>query len=198
MNSYPVPRGPANPLGNAFIMRMEPLPDEARAQRDVSLAQGRRWLVINPKEHNALGGPTGYALVPGENAIAYASPDNLSRQRGGFIDHHFWATRYAPNELYAAGDYPNQSQGGEGIPSWVKDNQSLVNEDVVVWYTLGVTHVPRPEEWPVMPSAHAGFKLLPVGFFSRNPALDVPKVPVPAAESRGGAWVEGAPVHGAL
>ena len=38
-----------------------------------------------------------------------------------------------------------------------------------------VTHVPRPEEWPVMPASHHGFRLLPAGFFAANPALDVPR-----------------------
>jgi primary-amine oxidase len=175
MNSLPIPKGEANPVGNAFTMRMDPLTDESSAQRDLSLAQARRWLILNPEQRNALGQPTGYALVPGENAVPYASADNLSRLRAGFIDHPFWATRYAPQELYAAGVYPNQSEGGDGLPTWVRDNQSLVNEDVVVWYTLGVTHTPRPEEWPVMATAHAGFKLLPVGFFAKNPALDVPR-----------------------
>jgi primary-amine oxidase len=40
---------------------------------------------------------------------------------------------------------------------------------------MGVTHIPRPEEWPVMVCHKAGFKLMPSGFFVRNPALDVPK-----------------------
>ena len=44
----------------------------------------------------------------------------------------------------------------------------------MVWHTFGVTHVPRPEDWPVMPVEYAGFHLVPVGFFDRNPALDVP------------------------
>ena len=39
---------------------------------------------------------------------------------------------------------------------------------------FGVTHLPRREEWPVMPVARAGFKLVPCGFFDRNPALDLP------------------------
>ncbi len=54
-------------------------------------------------------------------------------------------------------------------------NEKIEGEDVVLWYTLGVTHIPRPEEWAVMPVTHVGFKLIPGGFFSRNPALDVPK-----------------------
>jgi primary-amine oxidase len=97
------------------------------------------------------------------------------RQRAGFINHHFWVTRYNAAEMNAAGAYPNQSSGGEGLPRWVGNNESLVNQDVVAWYTMGVTHIPRSEEWPVMPVTHVGFKLIPGGFFSKNPALDVPR-----------------------
>jgi primary-amine oxidase len=45
----------------------------------------------------------------------------------------------------------------------------------VIWYTLGVTHIPRPEEWPIMTVHPAGFRLVPDGFFDHNPAADVPK-----------------------
>ena len=44
----------------------------------------------------------------------------------------------------------------------------------MLWHTFGVTHVPRPEDWPVMPVEYCGFLLAPVGFFERNPALDLP------------------------
>jgi primary-amine oxidase len=97
------------------------------------------------------------------------------RRRAGFINNHFWATRYNADELSAAGSYPNQSTGGDGLPKWVSNNESLVNQDIVVWYTMGVTHIPRPEEWPIMSVTHVGFKMVPGGFFARNPALDVPK-----------------------
>ena len=43
----------------------------------------------------------------------------------------------------------------------------------MLWYTFGVTHFVRPEDWPVMPVEYTGFVLMPVGFFDRNPALDV-------------------------
>ena len=39
---------------------------------------------------------------------------------------------------------------------------------------FGTNHLPRTEDWPVMPVERAGFHLKPVGFFDRNPALDVP------------------------
>jgi primary-amine oxidase len=97
------------------------------------------------------------------------------RKRAGFLNAHLWATPYKQDERFAAGDYINQSSGGEGLPKWTAANRSIDNQDLVLWYTLGVTHIPRPEEWPVMTCHRAGFKLMPAGFFARNPALDVPK-----------------------
>ena len=44
-----------------------------------------------------------------------------------------------------------------------------------MWHTFGATHIPRLEDWPVMPVEHVGFALRPVGFFDRNPTLDVPR-----------------------
>jgi primary-amine oxidase len=54
---------------------------------------------------------------------------------------------------------------------------------VVLWYTVGVTHIPRAEDWPIMPVHRTGFKLVPVGFFSKNPALDVPETAKPEVRS---------------
>jgi primary-amine oxidase len=139
------------------------------------MQSARTWLVLNSSQHNSLGQPTSYIIVPGPNALPYISPAAPARQRAGFINNHFWATRYSETEIYAAGDYPNQSRGGDGLTRWVRNNETLVNQDVVAWYTMGITHIPRPEEWPVMPVTHVGFKMIPGSFFDRNPALDVPR-----------------------
>jgi primary-amine oxidase len=175
INVTAVPAGPDNPDLNAFVMEDTPLRTEGEAQRDLNLATARRWLIVNPDARNALGQPAGYLLAPGDNSVPYLQPDSAIRQRAGFVDHHFWATRYDPAELYAAGMYPNQAGPGGGLPTWTKANRSLDRQDIVAWYTFGITHVPRPEEWPVMSATTAGFKLLPVSFFSKNPSLDVPK-----------------------
>ncbi len=72
------------------------------------------------------------------------------------------------------GDYPNQGSGGDGLTKWTSQNRPLVDTDVVFWYTFGHTHVPRPEDYPVMPTAYLGFLLKPQGFFDQNPSNDVP------------------------
>ncbi|MBA3322507.1 MAG: nickel transporter, partial [Pyrinomonadaceae bacterium] len=135
----------------------------------------RVWSVMNPAAKNSLGHNTSFILVPGANSLPYIAPDALVRKRAGFINHHLWATKYNALEMNSAGVYPNQSKGGDGLPRFVANDEVIENQDVVLWYTLGVTHIPRPEEWAVMPVTHVGFKLIPGGFFSRNPALDVPK-----------------------
>jgi primary-amine oxidase len=174
MNSAPAPAGPQNPYGGGFLMTETPLLREADAQRNLNLESGRRWIVTNPDAKNALGHPTGFALLPGENAVPFALPDSWVRKRAGFLNAHIWATPYADSERYAAGDYPNQSRGGDGLPKWTAANRSIDNQDVVLWYTMGITHNPRPEDWPVMPVHAGGFKLVPWGFFNSNPALDLP------------------------
>jgi primary-amine oxidase len=130
---------------------------------------------VNPSVKNSVGANAGYILVPEENSVPYAAPDSWLRKRAGFINAHFWATAYDPAQLNAAGFYANQNRGDDGLPVWIRANRSLQDSDVVIWYTLGVTHIPRPEEWPIMTVHPAGFRLIPDGFFDHNPAADVPK-----------------------
>jgi primary-amine oxidase len=174
VNSAATPAGSGNAYGGAFQMKETPLRTEREAQRKLNLASSRFWVVENLSAKNALGHPTGYALLPGENAEPFAAPDSWVRKRASFLNNHIWVTPYDPSEMYAAGDFPNQSHGGDGLAKWTAANRSTDDRDIVLWYTMGVTHNPRPEDWPVMPVHAAGFKLVPWGFFVGNPVLDLP------------------------
>ena len=112
--------------------------------------------------------------MPGANAFPFFHEGSPQWQRGGFVRKHLWVTAYDPRERYAAGDYPNQQAGNDGLPVYVQQNRSLENTDLVVWYTFGSNHVVRPEDWPVMPVEMVGFSMKPAGFFEGSPALDVP------------------------
>jgi primary-amine oxidase len=115
-----------------------------------------------------------YRLVPGSTPTLLARPDSSIGQRAAFARHNLWVTPYEVEERRAAGDYPNQHAGGDGLLRWTAADRRLDGAPLVVWHTFGVTHGPRPEDWPVMPVEYCGFHLAPVGFFDRNPALDVP------------------------
>ena len=174
VNTIAEPPGPENPHGNAFYAEATTLKTELEAQRVVDPMRGRYWVVTNPSAKNALGSPVGYRLMPGENILPFAHPSSSIIKRAGFMTKHLWVTPYAPDELAATGAYPNQHPGGAGLPEYTRNDRSVENTDVVLWYTLGYHHVPRPEDWPVSPVAYCGFSLKPVGFFDTNPVLDVP------------------------
>jgi primary-amine oxidase len=178
INTVALPAGNDNLHDNAFVAQEQVLRTEREAERNLNLESARVWKVVNRSVKNAVGEAVGYTLVPGDNAVPYASPESSMRKRAGFLNAQLWVTPYDPAEMYAAGDYVAQSQGGDGLVRWVKANRSIDGKDVVLWYTLGVTHLPRPEDWPVMPVVHTGFKLVPTGFFERNPALDLPSMAV--------------------
>uniref|UniRef100_A0A914C2W9 Amine oxidase n=1 Tax=Acrobeloides nanus TaxID=290746 RepID=A0A914C2W9_9BILA len=164
----------ANPYENAFHVVATDLKTEQEAMGHLKLETARTWKIINPVVKNYLGQSVGYKFIPGENAIPFASPNSWWRKRAGFVNNHVWVTPFNEDEKYAAGDFPNQSQGGDGLMKWTKQDRSIENQDIVVWYTFGHTHIPRVEDYPVMPAARIGFTLKPNGFFDENPALDVP------------------------
>jgi primary-amine oxidase len=169
------PPGPGNPLNGAFRNVKTVLKTEREAQQLIDPLRGRTWKIINPTVLNAVGEPTGYRLVPHGNVGVFASPEASISKRANFMTKHLWVTPFAEGEVHAAGDYPAQHPGGDGLPTWTAANRSIEETDVVLWYTLGTHHQPRPEDWPVMPVAYTSFHLAPSGFFNQNPTLDLPR-----------------------
>ncbi len=174
VDTVPSPPGEANPWGNAFAPELTLLESEMGAQRDVDPSRSRCWKITNRTRANALGQPTAYKLVPVSTPTLLADPASSVGRRAAFAAHNLWVTPFAEDERRAAGDYPNQHAGGAGLPTWTAQDRPVVDTDIVLWHSFGVTHIPRPEDWPVMPVEYTGFSLIPVGFFDRNPALDVP------------------------
>jgi primary-amine oxidase len=170
----PRPWGTDNPYGNVFDTTSRTLARELDACREGDGATGRYWKIVNPNHANAVGNAPGYKLAIQATPLMLAQEGAPVRLRGGFATKHIWVTRYAPDERYASGSYPNQHAGDDGLPRYVRQNRSIDNEDIVLWHTFGHTHACKPEDFPVMPVEYAGFTLRPNNFFEGNPAMDVP------------------------
>lgn len=168
------PTGERNPENSAFYARPTLLAKESRAQRNIDPLRGRYWKITNPAVKNALGEPVAYKLEASSNILPFATSEASVSKRASFATRHLWVTPYEYRERHAAGDYPNQHAGGGGLPEWTQGDRNIKDTDLVLWYTLGSQHVPRLEDWPVMPVVYTSFMLRPVGFFDQNPALDVP------------------------
>ena len=168
------PPGPDNRWGNAMVTVSTPLTRESEAKRSNNPLTGRSWIVANHGRRNRYGNPTAYRLIPQASPALLPAPDSPLGRRAAFARHHLWVTQYQPTERFAGGEYPNQHPGGLGLPEWTAADRPLEDTDVVLWHTFGISHVARPEDWPVMPVEHCGFRLRPWGFFDQNPTLDVP------------------------
>ncbi len=131
------------------------------------------WRVVNPSTRNALGHTPSYELFGAHRVVSEMMAEDRPQQRAAFSAYQLWATREAASERYAAGAYLNQAQLSGGLPQFVSDGASLDNQDIVLWYTVGFHHITRPEDWPILPTRWHEFTLRPVGFFSRNPAIDL-------------------------
>ncbi len=175
VNSVALPTGPENPYGNAWIAQETPLRRESEAQRRLNAETARFWRITNPNEVSDLGAPTAYRLIPGGNASPLHQPDAPMLPRMSFTTKHLWVTPARHDEMFAAGAYPWQNAGPDGLPKWTEADRPIENTDIAVWYVFGAHHVPRVEEWPVMPVDRIGFILKPDGFFDGNPAMDLPR-----------------------
>jgi primary-amine oxidase len=148
---------------------------ESQAMTHMDMEKPALWRVLSTTRSNHVGYPTSYQLAPGMTAGTLLTLDDYPRRRAGFIDHQLWVTPYRYEERYAAGDYPTLSTPGQGLPAWTKPNRRIEQTDVVLWYTIGMHHMVRAEDWPVMPVLWHSFELRPFDFFDRNPALDLPR-----------------------
>lgn len=166
--------GESNPFGNAFRQVTHRLHRESEAAREADGSRSRTWRISSAEQRNRLGVPTAYDLRPQAAPPLLAGEGSSIRRRAAFATRQLWVTRYHPDERYPAGAFVNQHPGDAGLPQWIAADREIDGQDVVVWHTFGVTHVPRPEDWPVMPVDTCGFELRPAGFFDRNPTLDVP------------------------
>jgi len=168
-----MPTGPDNRYGNAFTRKATRLTRESDP-RLADAAVGRTWRIVNPNSTNRLGQPVGYQLQPEGMPVLLADDSSPIARRAAFATRHLWVTQYDPAERYPAGELVNQHPGGAGLPAFVAGDRPIDGQDIVLWHTFGATHIPRVEDWPVMPVQTCGFSLQPVGFFDRNPTLDVP------------------------
>jgi len=174
VDAVPVPAGPDNPYGNAFDAQATLLRTETGAQRMAAPERNRYWKIVNHDSRNATGEPVAYKLAPTHaGPPLLAQPEAAITGRAAFATRHLWVTPYHPDERRAAGDFPNQHPGGAGLPEWTATDRPVIDTDIVLWHTVSTTHFCRPEDFPTMPVEYTGFTLKPLGFFDRNPAIDL-------------------------
>jgi len=165
--------------GRKTIWAMQPtMPaTEGEAKMNIDLSHPEMWRFANTSVKNSLGYPTSFEIMPGETGVSLLAADDWPQMRGGYSAHELWVTPYDPNERYAAGVYVPGSKATDGLPTWTKKNRNIMDTDIVAWYTMGFHHVPRPEDWPQMPTMWHEVTIRPFDFYDKSPLMDLPMQP---------------------
>ncbi|EIW87176.1 peroxisomal copper amine oxidase [Coniophora puteana RWD-64-598 SS2] len=186
--ALPQPTGSAeNFYGNAFAVRDTVLRAQAEGARDFDWARERRWRIVNPAtRHYASGREAGYSVAMKSGLTpVLAKEDSFVQRRATFTQKPVWVVRdeEGPNggggRMWPSGKYVPQTKGEpvDSVATWVKEGGgSIEKEDIVMFLTVGMTHIARPEDWPVMPVEHVNVTFRPNNFFKMNPSMDVPGV----------------------
>ncbi|MEM8813907.1 MAG: tyramine oxidase [Pseudomonadota bacterium] len=153
------------------------MPDsEMDARYQVSAKSPRYYHVMNPDRESYLGHKPGYMIHHG--SVAYGPFDFQNDPpfvRNQYIEYSVWNTVYNADERYAGGEFAMQSDGSDGLATWAADDQPLMGQDIVTWFSAGFHHIPRMEDWPVMTTEWKTVHIMPHNYFANNPAMTLRK-----------------------
>jgi len=173
-NVEPLPINNVNPEGTQFQAISSHLTKESEAQRNIAPEKSRTWKIVNPNKLNKVGSPTSYKILYGNTPTLLSNPDSPPGKRAAFAKHNIWATPFQNEERSGGGRHTVMHSGEGGLEEITAKDRNIGECDLVTWLTFGVTHIPRPEDWPVMPVEYCGVHLIPVGFFDQNPTINLP------------------------
>lgn len=169
-----LPTNEKNPYGIGFVSDRHYV--EKAGHVEQSPFTNRTYKIINENVINPISKtPVGYKVEIPPRQMILADKESFNVKRAKFATEAVWVTKYNDHQLFAAGEFTNQSQKDTGLGEWANGVDPVRDEDIVVWATLGFTHIPRVEDFPVMPVETHNIHLQPVNFFTKNPALDLPQ-----------------------
>ncbi|KAF8131567.1 copper amine oxidase [Boletus edulis] len=173
-----------NFAGNGFCVKERILTDQVKdGARDFDWAAERRWKIANlNRTHEFSGKPSSYQIMMKGGLLPLLSKgDSWIARRASFAHKALWVVRDEEGpkggRMWPSGKYVPQTreEPEDSVGRWVKEGHGNIdNEDIVLYLTVGTTHIPRPEDWPVMPVEHVSVLFKPTSFFSKNPSMDVP------------------------
>ncbi|XP_033749428.1 putative amine oxidase [copper-containing] [Pecten maximus] len=132
-------------------------------------------LFYSEQEKNAYGNPKAYRLVNKGMVKQLFSEGEGNEPAASWSRYQVAVTQYKESERRSSSAYAYSDSSDPVVQfqSFIDDDESIKDEDLVAWVTMGLHHIPHTEDLPVTHSAgmDLNFYLLPYNYFSEDPAM---------------------------
>ncbi|CAH0000091.1 unnamed protein product [Clonostachys byssicola] len=130
-------------------------------------------LVVNRDEPNRFGEPRGYRILP-YTGTAHLTVENSTvlNNATNWARHDIMVSQRKDTEPHSIHRYNNQDTHDPPVNfDNFFDGESLNQTDLVVWFNLGMHHIPHTGDLPttVFTTAHSGIQFMPSNYFEVGP-----------------------------
>ncbi|KAI8520044.1 amine oxidase [Branchiostoma belcheri] len=138
--------------------------------------QPKYYNFYNNLERNRFGVHRGYRLQVNGIAKTLLPRDDWPPMRGvGWMDYQLAVTRRKESEPSSSSIY-NQNDLYDPVvdfQSYISDNETIVDRDLVAWVMLGAHHIPDTSDYPTTTTTgnHLKFFLRPFNYFDEDPSM---------------------------
>ncbi|KAK6182675.1 hypothetical protein SNE40_010303 [Patella caerulea] len=101
--------------------------------------------------------------------------DKLNERSIPWARYQMAVTKYSDNEVSSSSIYGNFDglQPVVNFTQYLADDENIVDEDLVLWMTMGMYHIPHSEDLPLTqtPGKHLTFLISPHNYFPEDPSM---------------------------
>jgi primary-amine oxidase len=124
-------------------MKPEMIKTEGDAKLNVSIEHPAMWRFANEGVKNSLGQTPASPSCPAKPASA-CCPERVAAEARRLLRAQPVGHALRSHERYVSASTSWAAKAKTACPHWVKQNRSIMNTDIVAWYTVGFHHVPAP------------------------------------------------------
>ncbi|XP_067929902.1 putative amine oxidase [copper-containing] [Watersipora subatra] len=167
-----------HPLNSSVILSYAVLKQSMKSTEQEAIinydfTKPKEYVVYNENELNSRNNqPIGYRIQSSSFVYPIVPASDPLSNLASWIHHQIAVTKYKEDELTTV-TYTAQADPYDPLISlkyFQEDNESIVDEDLVCWVTLGVNHVPTAEDIPVTTTAgkKMSLDLIPHNYYKED------------------------------
>lgn len=168
---YPWSVGPRNTM----VLSRSQIKNEDDASLNWPANGAKMYVVTNPHAQNAYGENRGYRIMPGTGV---GSPVHLTVQNSSSL---LQSARWTEHNLYITKQKDSEPRSGSPVNALTPDDplinfssfldgENIADEDLVVWFNIGVHHIPHSGDIPntLMTTSASSVMFAPHNYHTRD------------------------------